>query len=196
MDSLFGLAKNIGDVHKTGGAEYNAPHDSGSQNPPWFNEDEVVTKAASEKPGDASMFSSAMSFINSSSDKHEEPIDADHATEVHRKVYEEKSAGGMSASSLGTAAAMEVMKKFTGGDGHSDSKKPKSGTDFISLAMAEASKLFDNSGGSVHGNKQDAVNSAGMTIMKLLVQSKFSGTTGGKDSGGLSSLMSMAGKLM
>jgi hypothetical protein len=82
------------------------------------------------------------------------------------------------------------MKKFTGGDKH-DSKKPKSKTDLISLAMAEASKLFDKSGGSAHGNKQDAVNSAGMTIMKLMVQSKFSGTTGGKESGGLGGLMSM-----
>ena len=83
------------------------------------------------------------------------------------------------------------MKKFTGG-GH-DSKKPNSKTDLISLAMAEASKLFDKSGGSAHGNKQDAVNSAGMTIMKLMVQSKFSGTTGGKDSGGLGGLMGLVG---
>ena len=91
------------------------------------------------------------------------------------------------------------MKKFTGGGGKDskhDSKhssKPQSKTDLISLAMAEASKLFDKSGGSAHGNKQDAVNSAGMTIMKLMVQSKFSGTTGGKESGGLSGLMSMVG---
>jgi len=84
------------------------------------------------------------------------------------------------------------MKKFTGGDKH-DSKKPKTKTDLVSLAMAEASKLFDKSGGSAHGNKQDAVNSAGMTIMKLMVQSKFSGTTGGKESGGLSGLMSLVG---
>ncbi len=55
--------------------------------------------------------------------------------------------------------------------------------------MAEASKLFDKSGGATSGNKQDAVNGAAMTVMKLLVQSKFGGgTTGGKDSGGLSGL--------
>jgi len=83
------------------------------------------------------------------------------------------------------------MKKFTGGDKHDSKKKPQSKTDLVSLAMAEASKLFDKSGSSAHGNKQDAVNSAGMTIMKLMVQSKFSGTTGGKDSGGLGGLMSM-----
>ena len=55
--------------------------------------------------------------------------------------------------------------------------------------MAEASKLFDKSGGAASGNKQDAVNGAAMTVMKLLVQSKFSGgTVGGGNSGGLSQL--------
>ena len=77
------------------------------------------------------------------------------------------------------------MKKFTGGGG---SAKPNSQSDLISLAMAEASKLFDNSGGAANGNKQDAVNSAGMTIMKLMVQSKLGS---GGSSGGLGGLMSI-----
>ena len=52
--------------------------------------------------------------------------------------------------------------------------------------------MFDKSGGTASGNKQDAVNGAAMTVMKLLVQSKFSGgTTGGSDSGGLGSLMGL-----
>jgi hypothetical protein len=59
------------------------------------------------------------------------------------------------------------------------------------MAMAEASKLFDKSG-ATSGTKQDAINGAAMTVMKLLVQSKFSGgTVGGGDSGGLGGLMSM-----
>ena len=58
----------------------------------------------------------------------------------------------------------------------------------ISLAMAEASKLFDSSGGSSSGGKQDAINSAGMTIMKLMVQSKLGG---GGNSGGMGGLMSL-----
>jgi hypothetical protein len=60
------------------------------------------------------------------------------------------------------------------------------------MAMAEASKLFDKSGGASSGGKQDVVNGAAMTAMKFLVQSKFSGgTIGGGNSGGLGSLMSM-----
>lgn len=64
--------------------------------------------------------------------------------------------------------------------------------------MAEATKLFDKSGGAASGNKQDAVNGAAMTIMKLLVQSKFSGgasTTGGSNSGGLGSLLSLVSRI-
>ena len=59
------------------------------------------------------------------------------------------------------------------------------------MAMAEASKLFDQHGGSGGGGKQDAVNGAAMTVTKLLVQSKFSGMTGGGSSGGLGGLASL-----
>lgn len=59
------------------------------------------------------------------------------------------------------------------------------------MAMAEATKLFDSAGGAASGNKQDAVNGAAMTVMKLLVQSKFSAATGGGNSGGLGSLMGL-----
>ena len=58
-------------------------------------------------------------------------------------------------------------------------------------AMAEGLKLFESSG--AQGNKQDAVNGAAMTMMKLLVQSKFSGggIMGGSSSGSLSTLMGL-----
>lgn len=60
--------------------------------------------------------------------------------------------------------------------------------------MSEASKLFDKSGGAASGNKQDAVNGAAMTVMKLLVQSKVSGAMGGSNSGGIGSLMGMVSR--
>lgn len=40
----------------------------------------------------------------------------------------------------------------------------------VSLAMGEASKLFDASGGASSGSKQDVVNGAAMTMMKMVVQ--------------------------
>ena len=58
------------------------------------------------------------------------------------------------------------------------------------MAMGEASKLFDQNGAS-SGGKQEAVNGAAMTVMKLLVQSKLKSTIGGSDSGGVGSLMGL-----
>lgn len=84
------------------------------------------------------------------------------------------------------------MRKFTSGNNGGGGSQNQ----LISMAMAEASKLFDQSGGAASGNKQDAVNGAAMTVMKLLVQSKFSGTTGGGNSGGLSGIMSLVGDQM
>nr|AKF12277.1 beta-flanking protein [Collybia nuda] len=115
-------------------------------------------------------------------------------TRAHEKAYKEGNLSGLNASSLGSAAAMQVLQQFTSGGKGSGGSSGGSSTDLISLAMAEATKLFDKSGGTASGNKQDAVNGAAMTVMKLLVQSKFSGgaaTTGGSNSGGLGGLLSL-----
>ena len=66
--------------------------------------------------------------------------------------------------------------------------------------MSEAAKLFDKKGASASGDKQDAVNGAAMTVVKLLVQSKLSGggsstTVGGSNSGGLGQLLSLVRNL-
>jgi len=208
MDSFISLAKQGYDTYersqgnsnapddeeervtKTGGQEYNSPHhrSGGGSGPPPLDEEEVVNRASSHGSGDSSLFSSALSHINSDPRKHHEPIDEEGATEAHRKIYQEGSSEGVNASSMGSAAALQVLKKFSGGGGGGNSQ-----SDMISLAMAEASKLFDKSGGPSSGSKQDVVNSAGMTIMKMMVQSKLGG---GSNSGGLGGLMSMAGKFM
>ena len=120
-------------------------------------------------------------------------MDEDHVTNAHQQAYEKGSAGSLSASSMGSAAALQAFKLFTSGG--SSSGGGSSQTQLISLAMAEASKLFDSAGGAASGNKQDAVNGAAMTVMKLLVQSKFGGpggaAIGGSNSGGLGGLLSL-----
>lgn len=45
------------------------------------------------------------------------------------------------------------------------------------MAISEAAKMFDKSGGAATGNKQDAVNSAGQTVMKLLLKNQVSGVS-------------------
>ncbi|KAJ3006363.1 hypothetical protein NUW54_g3965 [Trametes sanguinea] len=201
MDSFMNLAKqgmqayerSQSDVSRSGGHEYNSPnHTTSAQDRPQFDDDEVVNTASREGSGDTSLFSSALSFIKQNKSAHEEPIDEEGVQHAHRKAYEEGSAGSLSAGSLGSAAAMQVLKQFTS----SGSSGGGSQSQLISLAMAEASKLFDSAGGASSGNKQDAVNGAAMTVMKLLVQSKFSSAIGGGNSGGLGGLMGLASKFM
>ena len=66
------------------------------------------------------------------------------------------------------------------------------------MAMSEASKLFDSSGGAASGSKQDAITGAAMTAMKLMTQgggggigSTLGGMIGGGSSGGLGPLQMM-----
>jgi len=133
-----------------------------------------------------------MSYASSMPDKHK-PVNEDHVTDAHKDAYENGNAGNMDASSLGSAAAMQAFKQFTSGGGSSSGGGDMK-TKLMGMAMAEAAKLFDQSGGASSGSKQDAVSGAAGTAMKLMFQSKFSGSTGGSDSGGLGSLLSMASK--
>jgi hypothetical protein len=61
----------------------------------------------------------------------------------HKDLYEEDGGRGQKDSrSLGQAAALQALKRFTGGSG-SSSGAGKDQNAFIGLAMAEAVKLFD-----------------------------------------------------
>lgn len=80
-------------------------------------------------------------------------------------------ASSLDAHSIGSAAALQAVKNFTSGSESHAAGDTQS--QLIGQAMAEALKLFDSSGAK--GNKQDAVNSAAMTMMKLMIQSKLSG---------------------
>jgi len=203
-----------GDFNAQGGAQWNSPHQNtpgyqpsgdGSQGfqhgggqriGPDVDADEAV-RSASQHAGNSGgneLFGQAMSFLHSNPDEHTRPVNEEHVQNAHDQVYNQGNAKNMDASSLGGAAAMQVLKKFTSGGGGGGGGNTQ--TQLISMAMGEAAKLFESSGGG-GGNKQEAVNSAAMTVMKLVVQSKFSGgAMGGGNSGGLGGLMSMASKFM
>uniref|UniRef100_A0A8H7YA85 DUF7721 domain-containing protein n=1 Tax=Psilocybe cubensis TaxID=181762 RepID=A0A8H7YA85_PSICU len=204
MDTFINLAKqgysayqdSQENVSKTGGQDYNSPDNRPSHHRsndgPNIDEDEAIRTAQEHGSGGSDLFSSALSFISSNKHKHQEPVDEEAVTSAHSKAYGNGDSSGLSAHDLGGAAALQVLKQFTSGSGGGSGSQ----TQLISLAMAEATKLFDQSGGAASGNKQDAVNSAGLTVMKLLVQSKFSGAVGGSNSGGLSGLMGLAKQFM
>ncbi|EJF66853.1 hypothetical protein DICSQDRAFT_131128 [Dichomitus squalens LYAD-421 SS1] len=205
MDSFVNLAKqglqayerSQSDVSKTGGQEYNSPHHSqggySGAGGPEIDENEVVNKASTEH--EQSLFSNALGFLKQNKDEHVRPVDEEGVQNAYKTAYHgnPEEAKALPASSLGSAAALKVLQQFTSGGGSGG----KSQTDLISVAMAEASSLFDQHGGGSQGSKQDAVNGAAMTVMKLLVQSKFGGgIIGGGNSGGLGSLMGLASKFL
>jgi len=209
MDAFVNLAKqgyeayseSQSNVSKTGGQEYNAPYHSGQDgssggNPVNYNHEEVVNHAQNHGSGDPSLYNNALGYINQNQSQHGQPINEQHVQDAHNVAYGQGNASDLSASSMGSAAALQALKKFTSGGSGGGGGGSGGSSQLISLAMAEATKLFDQSGGASSGSKQDAVNSAGMTVMKLMVQSKLSGMTGGGDSGGLGSLMGMASKFM
>ncbi|WVQ83314.1 hypothetical protein IAT38_005453 [Cryptococcus sp. DSM 104549] len=195
-----------GGYGQTGGAEFNRPHgdggaSSGNNGLPNINQNAAINAANSQNSnGDANsgLFGQAMSFLNSMN-KDDTDVDEEKVQKDHQQAYGQGNAGSMSASSMGAAAAMQALKKFTSGGGDTSANKSGGGdmqSKIIGMAMSEAAKLFDQSGGAAQGNKQDAVTSAGQVIMKMLLKNQVSGMMGGSNSGGLSGLMGMASKFM
>ncbi|KZO95985.1 hypothetical protein CALVIDRAFT_564263 [Calocera viscosa TUFC12733] len=175
-----------------GGAQYNAPDHQNAPSAQIDNHQAVqqASNAAGDS-GDTGLFSQAMNFVNSNSQQHTQPVDEQGVQQAHDQAYNQGNASSLDAGGIGGAAALQALKSFTSGGSSGGSQ-----TQLVSMAMSEAAKLFDASGGGSGGSKQSAINSAAMTAVKLLVQSKFSGMIGGGNSGGLSSMMSMASQFI
>ncbi|KAF8526490.1 hypothetical protein JB92DRAFT_1115704 [Gautieria morchelliformis] len=199
MDKFINLAQQGLKAYE-GSQSHNQSGDGGNvqdrrhhdpQEAPQFDHNEVINQA-NQHAGDSgnhSFFASAMSHLSGhGASEHHQPIDEEHVTNSHKQAYEQGNARSLDANGMGAAAAMQAMKMFTSGSGGGGGGSSQ----LVSLAMGEASKLFDASGGSSSGGKQDVINGAAMTMMKLVVQSKFSSGGGG----GLGGIMSMANKLM
>jgi len=177
--------------------QYKDTRHNESPKTPDLDKDDIVNRAQqhSGDSGSSDFFSSAINHVFNRKTEQHESVDEEHVTKVHEEAYSKNNAGNLDSSSLGAAAAMQALKKFTQG---SSDKQSGGSSQLISLAMSEAVKLFDKSGKSSSNEKQDVINSAAMTMMKLVVQSKFSGsnTIGGGNSGGLSSILGMAKQFM
>lgn len=70
---------------------------------------------------------------------------------------------------MGAAAAMHALQTFTSGGGGSGGG---GASPLIAMAMQEASSLFDQSGGAASGDKQRCVQSAALTMAKLVMKSQ------------------------
>lgn len=101
-----------------------------------------------------------MQFLNSGQAQDGQDLDEDGIIDAHEKAYSSQhDTSQMGSSSLGAAAAMEALKKFTGAQGGQQQQTNSSGgggmqAKLLAMAMAEASKLFDQNGGAAGGNKQ------------------------------------------
>ncbi|KAI9866596.1 MAG: hypothetical protein M1813_001148 [Trichoglossum hirsutum] len=133
-------------------------------------------------------------------------VDDSAFVSAHQKIYSGSGSGSgggdtqaHGAPTLGMAAAMNALKTFTAG-GQEGKGSGNSQGEFIGLAMAQASKLFDEQShaGNVEltrarcvrpriqqaasTNKQDAVSQAAHMAYKLYTKS---GSGGGGGPGGL-----------
>jgi len=203
MDSFIGLAKqgfeayessqSGGGASATGGSQYNAPHgqSQGEYNNGGVDNEAAAQRAAEQSGQDPSLFHQALQHVHSNQAQHQAPVDEEAVVNAHKAAYGGGDASSLDEGSMGAAAAMQIMKQFTSGGGGGGGGGMQ--TQLMSMAMSEASNLFDSSGSS--GNKQACVNSAAMMVMKLMVQSKL-GMLGGGNSGGLGGIMGMVGKFM
>jgi len=147
--------------------------------------------------GDQGIFASVLGSIGSRKQEVAEgDLDEEEAVRSHKKFFGNEDDGASEATphSMGTAAAMQAMKMFAGGQAGG---KTQSQSQFIGLAMGEASKLFDQqaSAGRVSsdaGTKSSAIQSAGEMAFKMYMKSQMSGSGGG---GGFN-MMSLASKLL
>lgn len=202
------------DANVMGGAHLNRPAagqmiDTDGDGIPDLEQAAVHASGNSGDAGDSSLFKSAVSFLKNQAQKKgndddddDDDIDEEKAVDAHDRAYNQNQGSSMDAKSMGAAAAMQAFKQFSqGAGGGGGSTQPKNNEDgkskLIGMAMAQAAKLFDSSGGASGGQKQDAVNSAGSMVMKLLMKQKLQEMSGGGGSGsggGLGSLASMIGK--
>ncbi|KAG8906744.1 hypothetical protein FRB99_006235 [Tulasnella sp. 403] len=157
---------------------------------------QAVQNASQHAGGqDPSLFATALQHLGTPGST--PSLDHDTVENAHSEAYRKGNAGSLDANSMGGAAAMQAFKMFVGG-GHGSSSASGGGgqTQLLSMAMAEAAKLFDAHGGASSGSKQDAINGAAKTVMKLILQSKMGGGSSGGGSGSMGSLMGMASKFI
>ncbi|KAF4635149.1 hypothetical protein G7Y89_g2946 [Cudoniella acicularis] len=145
--------------------------------------------------GDSSVFSSVLGKLAGNKQNiQQQPIDEQDAVQSHKQFF--GGGGGQqqpaSAGSMGSAAAMQALKMFSGG-GSGGSQSGNSQNAFVGMAMGQASKLFDSqaSQGNVQSgaSKESAIQQAGEMALKMYMQSQGS-------SGGASGLMGLASKFL
>ncbi|GAB0132478.1 hypothetical protein EsDP_00000912 [Epichloe bromicola] len=176
MDKLMNMGKEMLQQQLSGQGQ-NQDQDQGSGGGGLQND---VLKMAQQhasgsagSSGNSDLFSNIMNAVGQKQDKiQNEDIDEEDAVKQHQHAYQNDGKGN--SSSLGTAAAMQALKKFTQSDNSASSASGQGA--FLGMAMAEASKLFDDKAakGKVEGgaSKENVVQQAVETAMKMYFKSQ------------------------
>ncbi|MCJ1263583.1 hypothetical protein MMC22_003453 [Lobaria immixta] len=189
-----------GSSYQQGGSNYQQSGDSEYQGA--LSHAHQHSSYGGNSSDESSLFSNALGFLSGNKQKiaEDHDIDESQAINAHQAMYGE---GGHqqqhSSETVGAGAAMQALKMFTGGGSGAGGMGSQGGgnsqNQFIGMAMAKASSLFDQQ--SSHGrvdpsaSKQSAVNSAAKMALKMYTKSQ-----GGGGGGGAGGLMGMAGKLL
>ncbi|KAH7256449.1 hypothetical protein BKA59DRAFT_467523 [Fusarium tricinctum] len=157
--------------------------------------EEAHQKAGSS--GDKDLFGSILGALGQKQNKlADEDLDEEDAIKQHKETYNNDQSQ-QDSKSLGTAAAMQALKMYTQGQGQSSTGNSNSQTAFLGLALAEASKLFDNkaaSGKVSDGtSKESVIQQAGEVALKMYFKNQAGG---GGQQGGAGGLMGLATKFL
>ena len=167
-------------------------HQGGGNNDDEFSGAMHHAQQHSGSSGDSSLFSNALGFLSGNKQNIADGnLDENHAVNAHQAMYENQG-GQHGSETVGAGAAMQALKMFTGGGGSmggggggmgAGSQGGGAGQNqFVGMAMAEASKLFDQQSGQGRveqgASKQSAVNSAGQMALKMYMKSQ-GGAAGG-----------------
>ncbi|UKZ49012.1 hypothetical protein TrVGV298_003250 [Trichoderma virens] len=206
MDSIFNAGKEY--LGQQLQEQLSGSHGQGSQLPPGnkayggnypaggdFHHDDDDLRTAHQQAsqyagssGSSDIFSNVINSLGQKkSNLANSDIDEQDAIRKHKETYEQ-DADNLDSHSLGSAAALQALKKFTQGETGGNQSQGA----FLGLALSEASKLFDNKAadGKVasDASKESAIQQAGEMALKMYLKSQ------GGNQGGSSGLMSIASK--
>lgn len=133
-------------------------------------------KAASQRPQDQGIFSSAMNYLqNNPETVNNGHLDIERMQKTHNQVYGSGGTKAPDANDLGATAVIDVstqtaavttssnfsqvLKKFGGGSGDVSGKGAQNPAQFQALAMQQASQLYDkqSANGNVRGTMSQRI---------------------------------------
>ena len=197
MDFAKKLAAGIGDnmEDEQGQRQSNVQQNLGGSSSGHYRHDdddelrgaaEVASREAGDS-GDSDFFGSILNTLGQKKmSLASEDIDEDSAVQGHKKYFGDDDDGKeATSSSIGSAAAMQALKMFTGGNAPAAQSHGQTAGQgqFVALALSEASKLFDQQANqgkvSPEASKESAVMKAGEMALKMYLKGGQGGATSG-----------------